>query len=406
MLWKMKTNSMTEVLDLQKFLIWGFIEYWYAQDYKDVIPSKLFGVYEPMFLYLSEFWNARTPKYYEVMRKVWSDDIIKAIERGDTAFILSRDKYIEQLYSWYVSNVLIKEKDPTDILESIKDTYVKLSYIKSWTRWWITKIDNLLYNLQDEIEEAISYGDRQFWYKTGIKSIDDITSWVVKWRTMRVSAYSNTGKSALSYSVTNSLLKQGAKVLYFSLEIPKEDLRNRLLSNYYQIPIHKFEKKSMLEWLDMSWYAEKQLYISSDAFHISEIEDISRTIKPDVIVIDYIQLIKADWSCEYDQMNDVARRIRKLTSELNTAVFDLSQVSNEGKEYKKWSVIPTKGSGELVAAANIVLVMTESKEFPWRINVDIAKNRHWKKGMCVELKPNFETSTFEEVWSTNWWTNF
>ena len=83
-----------------------------------------------------------------------------------------------------------------------------------------------------------------------------------------MSAYSNTGKSALSYAVTNSAIRQGAKVLYFSLEIPKEDLRNRLLSNYYHIPIHKFDEKSTLANLDMSDYASKELYISSESFGI------------------------------------------------------------------------------------------------------------------------------------------
>lgn len=95
-------------------------------------------------------------------------------------------------------------------------------------------------------------------------------------------------------------------------------------------------------------------------------------------------------------MNDIARRIRKLTSDCNVAVFDLSQVSNEGKSYQAGSVIPTKGSGELVSAANIVLVMAEAK-MPGRLNLHIAKNRHGKKGKCVELKPNFEISHFEEM---------
>lgn len=111
---------------------------------------------------------------------------------------------------------------------------------------------------------------------------------------MRVSAYSNTGKSALSYSITNSALRQGAKVLYFSLEIPKEDLRNRLLSNYYHIPIAKFDKKSTLSEFDMSAYASKELYVSSESFTIDAIEKLSRTVKPDVIVIDYLQLVKGE----------------------------------------------------------------------------------------------------------------
>lgn len=157
-----------------------------------------------------------------------------------------------------------------------------------------------------------------------------------------MSAYSNTGKSALSYAVTNSVIRQGARVLYFSLEIPKEDLRNRLLSNYYQLPISHFEEKSKLVGLDMSDYGSKELYISSDAFGIADIEKITRSVKPDVVVIDYLQLIKGDGNTEYEQMNDVARRIRRMSAENSVAIFDLSQVSNEGKKYKKGDVIPSK----------------------------------------------------------------
>ena len=61
-----------------------------------------------------------------------------------------------------------------------------------------------------------------------------------------------------------------------------------------------------------------------------------------MIVIDYLQLVKGEGNTEYEQMNDVARRIRKISAENNVAVFDLSQVSNEGKKYKKGDVIPAK----------------------------------------------------------------
>lgn len=94
-------------------------------------------------------------------------------------------------------------------------------------------------------------------------------------------------------------------------------------------------------------------------------------------------------------MNDVARRIRKLSAEHKIAVFDLSQVSNDSKKYKKGDVIPSKGSGELVAAANVVFVMEESKH-SGRINLFLAKNRHGVKGKCFELIPNFQYSSFED----------
>lgn len=293
-----------------------------------------------------------------------------------------------------------EEADINELLTMVWKTYENLTMI-SETEEKVSKIDNLVFSLQEDIEEAVLHGDKQAGYSTWIQTLDKYTGWIVKWRTMRLSAYSNTGKSALSYSIANAVLKQWAKVLYFSLEIPKDDLRNRLLSNYYSMPIQAFDKKSSLSKFDMSGYGEKELYIVSELFTMSDIERITKSVKPDVVFIDYVQLVKWDWTSEYEQMNDIARRIRKLTAENNCAVFDLSQVSNEGKSYKKWSVIPSKWSGELVSASNIALVMQESEK-DGKLELIIAKNRHGKKWIAIELTPDFRTSSFKDEWEIPW----
>lgn len=384
-----------DILEIQKYLIWGFIDYGYAQDYKDIIPAKVFGVYEPMFKHLSENGNVKTPDFYSLCTKIGNKYFVEAMERSNHSFITDRDKYIERIFNYYVTNVLLKDKSPIDVLHDVKDTYVKLAYIKANTQGGIAKIDTLLSDLHDEIAEAVEYGDKSEGYKTGIKSLDRYTGWLVKGRTVRLSAYSNIGKSAFSYGIVNQVLAQGAKVLYFSLEIPKEDLRNRLLSNWHKIPMFQFDKKSSLTKLDFTEYSKKDLFLCSDIFSMDDIEKMVQTVKPDVVFIDYVQLVKGEGKDEYSQMNDVARRIRKMTADFNVAVFDLSQVPNDSVKYHKGGLIPSKGSGELVSAANIVLVMEESK-YPGKLNLYIAKNRHGMKWKCIELIPHFETCTFED----------
>lgn len=385
------------MIDIQKYLIAWFIEFGSAQEYKWVVPSSIFWEYKLLFEYLADNWNAKTPEYYAVCAKIGNKKIIDMLERLDVSFVYKKAEYVEKLFNIYVTDTLAVDKSPMELLESVKETYIKLSFIKNQSIWWVTKVDSLMEKLFEDISDAIEYWDVNEGYKTGIATLDKYTWWLVKGRTMRVSAYSNTGKSALSYSVVNSALKQWAKVLYFTLEIESSDLRNRLLSNYYDIPIWKFEKKSALHWINIWDYAKMDLYISSNVFSITEIEKITKSVKPDVLVIDYVQLIEWDGKDEYNQMNYVSRKIRKIASENNIAIFDLSQVPNDWKEYRKWGVIPSKWSGELVAAASIVLVMVESK-FPWKINLHIAKNRHWQKGKCIELVPNFETSSFQDNW--------
>lgn len=336
----------------------------------------LIDIAESMFSISNVVQYAQIVKQKSILRKF--------IQAGNSIFL-----------SWYNEDADIQE-----LLWMVGKTYEQLASI-SETQEKVSKICDLIYTLQDEVEYAAEFWDKYQGYATGIRTIDKYTGGIMKGRTMRLSAYSNTWKSALSYFIVNSVLKQWAKVLYFSLEIPKEDLRNRLLSNYFKMPIQAFDTKKSLMNFDMSEYWTKELYIVSDLFWMSDIERITRSIKPDIVFIDYVQLVRWEWASEYEQMNDVARRIRKLTADNNCAVFDLSQVSNEGKEYKKWSVIPSKWSGELISAANVVLVMKEG-ETDWLLELIIAKNRHWKKGICTELKPDFRFSSFEDLGEIPW----
>ena len=86
---------------------------------------------------------------------------------------------------------------------------------------------------------------------------------------------------------------------------------------------------------DISEYALKDLYISCDTFHIEEMERLVRKIKPDVVFIDYVQMVNGDGDTEYERMNDIAGRMRKMASKQNVAICALSQVANEQKKFVK-----------------------------------------------------------------------
>ena len=97
----------------------------------------------------------------------------------------------------------------------------------------------------------------------------------------------------------------------------------------------KFDKKSNLYGVDFEEYAKKDIYMACECFTMNQIEDMTAYIKPDVVIIDYVQLITGEGKGEYEQMNDVARRIRKMTAQHNCATLVLSQVSNDTIKYKK-----------------------------------------------------------------------
>lgn len=62
---------------------------------------------------------------------------------------------------------------------------------------------------------------------------------------------------------------------------------------------------------------------------------MTKKLKPDVVMIDFVQNVITEDRTEYERMTNVAVSIQNLAVSENVAIFDLSQVSNEGKDFVK-----------------------------------------------------------------------
>ena len=91
----------------------------------------MFGIYAPLFDFLSKNGNAKTPEFYKVCNSVGNKFSIQAIDRADVSFLTERDRYIGELLDFYVTESLSKGKSPLELLEGTKDIYVKLALLKS-----------------------------------------------------------------------------------------------------------------------------------------------------------------------------------------------------------------------------------------------------------------------------------
>lgn len=93
---------------------------------------------------------------------------------------------------------------------------------------------------------------------------------------------------------------------------------------------------------DISTYPADSLTIHDGLRSMDEIETAVSKLKPDVLVLDYVQKIRVDGKTEYERMTDVANRMQDLAVRENVMIFDLSQVSNDGKDFVHGSVVPSK----------------------------------------------------------------
>lgn len=146
----------------------------------------------------------------------------------------------------------------------------------------------------------------------------------------------------------------------------------------------------------MSKYPIDSLTIVDKIRDLEELESVVAKLKPDCVVIDFVQKIQVKGTkSEYDRLTEAAYRIQDMAVRENVMVFDLSQVSNDGKEFVHGSVIPSKGSGELVSAGDVCLVLTKSKMDRF-LDLHLAKNKFGRNNVSLYVQPDFSKSSFEE----------
>lgn len=198
-----------------------------------------------------------------------------------------------------------------------------------------------------------------------------------------IGARPSVGKTALALSMAAAeAVKGGLKVGFFSLEMSREALINRLLSNLSHIDATKF--------FDGNFTAEedRKLMIIQDALgdKISRIliDDTSnleysklkararKMVKKDgvkIIFVDYLGLIEhSDRRLpRWEQMSQISRGLKQLARELNVPIVLLSQVNRDAGKDRPPMIADLRDSGAIEQDADVIILLDDPAR---RLNED------------------------------------
>ena len=371
------------------------VDYWNAYPFF-VRRLSIFGVYQKVFDTIKQIpkeelteqgyihnsfakLNMNDALTEIMMCQYFSINIYKDLEYVCKSFILDRKLDMEESIKW------VKK------LEEIRLELYKL--MSNWESKQYA-VDSVL---SDSYELSLIAKNKKgiLGYSTGLPSLDKYTDWLQKGTVMRLTAYSNIGKSKLSYHICNSVINQGAKILYFSLEVKKEFVFYNLLCNRYGLEFGNVARGCWHD-MDISSMQNADIEIIDNKYNLDEILLYAESRKPDVVFIDFVQNIRTWGKSEYESMTEIAVKIQQLAIQNNIAVFDLSQISNDGTGYEFGGVIKSKWSGALVASADIGLVMQREKDTNHNL-LFIAKNKFGTNTKCIDLKFNFPTGEISDM---------
>ena len=283
----------------------------------------------------------------------------------------------------------------------------------------LTPISAVLVDVYDRLTELASNDSPVPGLSTGLIDLDMAISGLNKSDLILLAARPGMGKTSMALNILLHAGKfSGKSVAFFSLEMSREQLALRLISNESFVDNKKLVtgKLSDNDWEKVAAAADalnrtKILIDDDSTVSVADINAKCRRVEDlGLVVIDYLQLMTSAGGRQYANENrqqvvsDISRALKIMAKELNVPVLCLSQLSRaaEGRTNKRPMLSDLRESGAIEQDADIVMFIyredyyekeTENRNLAECI---IAKNRHGETG-TVELQWLPEFTTFSSI---------
>ena len=312
-------------------------------------------------------------------------------------------------------------KDAAELLDEAETKIFSLNDEASRTSTNIQKLDELIPQSIERMNEIAKNGSSLLGASTGYKDLDSKLQGLQDGDLIIVAARPSMGKTALSMNIVENLVLNKdipGGVLVFSLEMPAESLTTRLLASNAKIDQQKVRSASMNQ-SDLKKFMESSsklkdlpLYID-DSSMLSPMELRARARRiarqePNglsLIVVDYLQLMQLPTSQEnrVNQISEISRSLKMLAKELTVPVIALSQLNRavEQRPNKRPIMADLRDSGAIEQDADVILfiyrdeVYNEDSEEGNKAEIIIGKQRNGPIGK-VNLTFLKEFTRFED----------
>lgn len=250
--------------------------------------------------------------------------------------------------------------------------------------------------------------------------LDDMLAGFKPWELIILAARPAMGKTALSLNlIINAALEQKKAVAFFSLEMTKELIADRLLSTVSGIPMYKISKGQLDndDFVKMGESMEvlgwSHIYVDDvGSATLSQLRSKLRRLKIeawslDLVVIDYLQLMSGQWSKfewnRVQEISQISRGLKELSKELSVPIVALSQLSRgvESRIDKKPQLSDLRESGSIEQDADVVIMIyreeyydPEDPDKRWLTDLLIRKNRN---GAVWEVSLFFDKPTMKFI---------
>ena len=286
--------------------------------------------------------------------------------------------------------------------------------------------DIIVNNVYDTLKK-ITGEDKELYkgYTTGYSDLDKVLTGLNRSDLILIGARPAMGKTSFALNLARNVAALGKrKVLFFSLEMTKEQLAMRVLGTEARVSSMKMRNGNISqdEWIRLgmatSALNDCELYFDdTSSITVPEMKAKTRRLGGvECVIIDYLGLIKGSTRTEnrVQEVSEITRNLKMMAKDLNIPVICCAQLSRgtegRGKSHRP-QLSDLRESGSIEQDADIVMMLyrpdyykgereddepEEQKQDANIAEVIVVKNRHGETG-TVEFVFDGEHTLFLQL---------
>lgn len=310
-----------------------------------------------------------------------------------------------------IGEMAFKEADVSDLLDQSEQLLYSVSQDLLYQDF--VPVKDILEITFERLDELSKNKGSLRGVPTGLKGLDRMLSGLQKENMIVLAARPSVGKTSLALNIAQyAAVENGFGVAIFSLEMGREMLVDRMISAQAGIDNWKIATGNLDE-EDFEKYgvaagelAEASIFIDDTAgASVMEMRTKARRImlenKIDLIIVDYLQLIKAPRAeSRVQEVSMISQGLKNLARELKVPVIAVSQLSRAVEQRggeKRPQLSDLRDSGSIEQDADVVMFLYRPEEED-RQNAKLLVAKH-RNGPTGELDLFFksEFTRFYEV---------
>ena len=250
-----------------------------------------------------------------------------------------------------------------------------------------------------EIDEIVRRG-KGAGIMTGLPAFDEQLGGLFPGELTIIAARPRHGKTSLALQMAAHAASTGRVTYFATLEMGCNELATKRLCAVAGVSSMRIRTGSITNYEQANIMKAAQS-VAVDNFHLHDwpeirpfdIQRAARRVKADIVFVDYLQIVTPPDSNKkrYEQVGDIARRLKVMSGELGVPVVaccQLNRQTEQGKETRPM-LAHLRESGNLEQEADVVLMVfkPEGGVKTWDADLIVAKNR---KGTLHNLRLDWD----------------